>query len=90
LGHINLLVSRALAKGFDLFDVLRAASLHPVEHYRLPIGLLREGDSADFIIVNNLTDFIVERTFIKGKLVADNGKTLITKVPIEPINQFNM
>jgi adenine deaminase len=39
-------------------------------------------------MVNNLKDFIVEKTFIKGELVAENGKTFIEKVAIEPINYF--
>ncbi len=90
LGHINQLVARAIALGYNLFDVLQVACLNPIWHYKLPVGTLNIGDSADFIIVNNLTDFIAERTFIQGKLVAENGKTLIAKVPIEPINQFNI
>jgi adenine deaminase len=54
----------------------------------MPVGALQLGDVADFIVINNLTDFIVEKTFIKGELVAENGKTLIDKVAIEPINYF--
>jgi len=52
-GHINVLVKRALALGYDLFDVLQIACVNPVHHYRLPLGLLREGDNADFIIVSD-------------------------------------
>ena len=46
-GHINAIVARCIAHGLDLFDVLRAACVHAVEHYRLPTGLLREGDRAE-------------------------------------------
>ncbi|MDO6389936.1 adenine deaminase [Pontibacter sp. BT731] len=88
-GHLNLLVKRALAKGHDLFHVLRAASLNPVEHYKLEVGLLREGDPADFIVVNNLEDFAVEATYINGELVAEHGKSNITFTPSEEINNFN-
>src|SRR5690606_10185113 len=52
LHHINDHVKRALAMGYDLFDVLRAACVHPVVYYRLPVGLLREGDDADFILID--------------------------------------
>ena len=58
-GHINQLAARAVAKGCDLFDVLRAACLHPVEHYRMPVGQLREGDPADFILVEDLLKIAV-------------------------------
>ncbi|MBC8153293.1 MAG: adenine deaminase, partial [Bacteroidetes bacterium] len=42
-GHINQLVVRALAAGHSLWNTLRAACLNPVLHYRMPVGLLREG-----------------------------------------------
>lgn len=77
-GHINQLVARALANGCDLFDALRAACVHPVEHYRLPVGLLREGDPADFILVNDLEKMEVLETWINGELVAQNG---LSKLP---------
>ncbi len=88
LGHINELVRRAVALGYDLFDVLRAASLHPVQHYGLPVGLLRVGDPADFIVVEDLTDFRVLRTYINGELVASDGKPLLEHRPVECPNQF--
>jgi adenine deaminase len=87
-GHINELVRRAVALGYDLFDVLRAASLHPVQHYGLPVGLLRVGDPADFIVVEDLSDFRVLRTYINGELVANEGKPLLEHRSVECPNQF--
>jgi len=87
-GHINELCSRAVKKGIDLFHVLKAACINPVLHYRLPVGLLIEGDPADFIIVKDLTSFEVLETYINGLLVAKEGKTLIERVPSTIINQF--
>ncbi|GGG52310.1 adenine deaminase [Hymenobacter glacieicola] len=88
LGHINQLVQRAVARGQDVLKVLRVACRNPVEHYKLPVGLLREGDPADFIVVNNLTDFMVQRTYLNGELVAENGRTLIPAVPVAVVNNF--
>lgn len=88
-GHINVLVKRALEKGYDLYDILQAACINPVKHYNMPVGLLRENDPADFIVVSDLTNFEVIRTFINGQPVAEKGLTLIPSVPIHPINQFN-
>lgn len=65
-GHINLLVKRAIHEGYPLWNVLRAACCNPVDHYRMEIGLLQPGDSADFILVNNLHDFDVKATYIRG------------------------
>lgn len=88
-GHINQLVKRALAKGYKLFDVLRAACVNPVLHYRLPVGLLREGDSADFIIVDNLNDFTILETYINGEKVADRGTSLLPDLRSPIVNQFD-
>ena len=40
-GHINQLCARAVAKGIDVFKVLQAACINPVQHYKLDVGLLR-------------------------------------------------
>lgn len=88
-GHINQLAARAVAHGCDLFDVVRAACVHPVEHYGLDVGLLRAGDPADFIIVNNLSDFTVEATYIDGRKVSDGGRSLIERVEAAVVNRFN-
>jgi adenine deaminase len=77
IGHINQLCARAVAKGINLFKVLYAACMNPVLHYKLDVGLLQEGDPADFIVVKDLTNFKVSQTYINGELVSENGKSLI-------------
>lgn len=90
LHHINRLVKRSLEKGYDLFDTLTAACVHPVMHYNLPVGLLRENDPADFIVINDLVRFDVLQTYINGQLVAQNGKSLLPDIAVSPINNFNV
>lgn len=87
-GHINRLVARAIADGADLMDVLRAACVHPVEHYSLPVGLLRPGDPADFILARDLESFQIEATFINGECVARNGEPLGGHTPSPAPNRF--
>ena len=89
VGHINQLCARAVAKGIDIFKILQAACVNPVQHYKLDIGLLREGDDADFIVAEDLTHFNIKKTFINGELVAENGQSFIPSVPVIPINNFN-
>lgn len=72
-GHINRSVARAVAAGFDVFDVLTAACIHPVRHYHLPVGDLQVGDRADFIVVRDLRDFEVLETWIGGVRVYHEG-----------------
>ena len=89
LGHINQLCKRAVAKGIDVFKVLQAACVNPVNHYNLEVGLLQVGDPADFILVDNLKEFNVLETYINGELVAKNGKSFVKSVPFEVLNNFN-
>jgi adenine deaminase len=79
-GHINRLCARAIAKGLPLFHVLKAACVNPVLHYKLDVGLLRPGDAADFVVLKDLRKFEILQTYIDGKLVAENGKTLIKSI----------
>lgn len=88
-GHINLLVKRALDNGIDLFKVLQAACINPVEHYNMGVGLLRKGDSADFIVINDLDHFDVKETWIDGQKVADHGNSYIKNTPSQIINNFS-
>jgi adenine deaminase len=88
-GHINQLVKRAIRKGFDPVLVLQSAILNPIDHYKLDVGLLQPDDDADFILVDNLEDFNVLSTFIKGREVASNGRCLIDSVPESEPNVFH-
>jgi len=90
-GHIDRLCSRAVTDhGIDVYKVLRAACINPADHYQLPTGRLRPGDPADLILVEDLQQFRVLQTYIKGRLVAENGKTNIPSAPqtTTPINNF--
>src|SRR6185437_4869466 len=72
-GHIDELCKRAVAKRVDVFKVLKAACVNPVKHYKMNVGLLKTGDDADFIIVEDLENFKTKATYINGELVAENG-----------------
>ena len=89
LGHINQLVQRAVALGHDVFQVLRVACVNPVKHYHLPVGLLGEGDPADFVVVKDLINFEVLQTYLDGELVAENGQSRLPIAPIAVVNNFH-
>lgn len=89
-GHINQLCARAVAKNIETFKVLRAACINPILHYNLEVGRLRPGDSADFILLKDLKNFEVLQTYLRGELVAENGKTKINSVThLSNPNQFD-
>ena len=89
LGHIDQLCARAIAKGNDVFKVLQAACVNPVNHYDLDVGLLAIGDEADCIIVKDLKGFKTLQTYIKGQLVFDKGVSKIEHVHFDNLNNFN-
>ncbi len=89
IGQIDRIVERSVSIGYDLFDVLKCACINPVIHYKLDVGMLRINDPADFIVVNNLKNFNVQKTYIDGRLVSENKKSLIDSVDEKIVNHFN-
>jgi adenine deaminase len=83
------LCARAITKGIDLFKIVQAACINPVLHYKMRVGLLREGDPADFIFVDSAANFRVLQTYIDGNLVAKEGSTMIATSPVRKINKFS-
>ena len=91
LGHINLLCSRAVEKGYNIFNILQAACINPILHYGLEVGMLRVGDPADFILLEDLNQFKVLATYIDGVQVSENDKSFIKRCPLNstPLNHFH-
>lgn len=88
-GHINELCARAIRAGIPLFSVLQAACINPIVHYNMQVGMLRAGDAADCILVNNFDEWKVEATYINGVAVAKNGISLLeVGSQVEAINSF--
>jgi adenine deaminase len=88
-GHINRLLKRGIKVGLNLFNLLRAATLNPVLHYNLKVGLLKPGDYADFCIVENLTDFKVRETWVNGeKVFGPSVDETVEPINTTPINNF--
>lgn len=68
-GHIDALVRRGVERGIGVWEMLQAACITPQQHYRLPSSLLRKGDRATFIAVDNLRDLNITTTVIDGCVV---------------------
>ena len=87
-GHIDALVRRAIGLGCDVLEVLKAASFNAIKHYNLNVGLLQQGDDADFIVVDDLRNIMVRQTYVKGELVAENGVSNFKYVERATPNNF--
>jgi adenine deaminase len=88
-GHIDKIIRKGLGKGIDIYHLLQAATINPVKHYNLNVGLLKEGDPADFIVVEDLENFKVRETIIDGIPVYQNQAIQFKSAPSKPMNVFN-
>ncbi len=88
-GHINQLVARSLKEGHDLFDVLEAACIVPIDHYNLNVGKLQPGDPADFVVLDDLDDMHINQTWIDGQQVYGDLQVHFSRVDYTPINNFS-
>jgi adenine deaminase len=84
-GHINNMIKRGVNAGYNFFDLLQAATLNPIKHYKLEVGLIRENDPADFVLIDSPESFKIIATYINGFKVFENGET-----KIEPIKEYNI
>lgn len=87
--HINKLIGNLISEGFNIYDVIRSASFNPSEHYKLSAGLLRQGDKADFVITDSLTEMNIVETWINGEKVFSEGRVCFNYNESSPVNNFN-
>ena len=87
-GHLDIHVRRALAMGVDRFDAVACVTVNPVRHYGLSVGLLQEGDPADFVVVDGWDRFRVRRTYLAGRLAARDGTSLLPRLRPRIVNRF--
>ena len=89
--YIDSLIRRGLKKGLKFKNLYKAAFFTPIIHYGLTdIGQLKIGDNADFILVDDIDDFVVKQTFIDGELVYDQGNVLFDAKRRQVLNNFNV
>ena len=88
-GHINKLIGKLITEGFNLFDVIRSATINPVNHYNLEAGMLQAGQRADFILVDDLEQMDIRETWIGGKKIYENGWRSFSYNPARPVNNFS-
>jgi adenine deaminase len=86
--HINKLIAGLISEGYDVYDVVRSCTINPTQHYNLDPALLRVGDAADFIIVDELSRMNVLQTWINGVRVYEDGKVLFSYEAGPVVNNF--
>ena len=87
-GHVDRALSEAVALGIDPLHALRAVTINPALHYKLPIGAIERGRAADIVKVRDLRGFEVEDVYIGGVLAASGGVAKFEVKPKEMVYQF--
>jgi adenine deaminase len=87
--HIDKLVAKLISEGFDVFDVIRSCTINPALHYGLETGLLKPGQPADFIIVDDYRSMNIIETWINGKKVFSKKEVHFNYYGADPVNNFN-
>lgn len=94
LGHIDNHLRMCVDAGIDPLISLQMATINAACAFDLKDrGAIAPGRRADICLFEDLKDFRVVKTFVKGKLVAENGSTLkkSQKVSIEEVKgSFNV
>jgi len=87
--YIDDLFGKSILKGYSPLNVIKASSLNPIDHYGLNVGKMRCGDPSDFIVVDNLSDFYILKTFIDGEEVYNSeGVSFFDDKRVVSINNF--
>ena len=88
-GHLNLSVKKASELGIDLIKAIEMVTINPASHYSLEAGSIVTGAKADFIIVDNLHDFNIKKTYIGGECVFDGENVLFDVEDVDVSNSIN-
>ena len=92
-GTIDSSIRKSIEIGLNPATAIQIATLNSAECYKLDnLGAIAPGYKADFLILDNLESFKINKVFKNGNLVVSNNKLIhdITPNKIETINSINM
>jgi adenine deaminase len=81
IGHVDDILRRAIAAGLDPIRAIRMATWNAASYWRLPeTGAVAPGYLANLVVLSDLETVAIEKTFFRGKLVAEKG-VLVVDLP---------
>ena len=88
-GHLNKSVKKAADLGIDIIKAIEMVTINPAAHYGLNAGSIVTGAKADFIVIDNLNDFNILKTYVAGECVFDGESVLFDVPEVEAENSVN-
>ena len=88
-GHLNLSVKKAVELGIDIIKAIEMVTINPASHYNLDAGAIVTGARADFIIIDNIIDFNILKTYVAGECVYDGENVLFDAPDVETENRID-
>lgn len=87
-GHLNESVKKAADLGIDIIKAIEMVTINPAAHFGLDAGSIVTGARADFIIIDNLNDLNILKTYISGECVFDGEDVLFDIGDVEVENSI--
>ena len=88
-GHLNQSIIKAANLGIDIIEAIKMVTVNPAAHYGLDGGVIVPGAKADFVIVDDLINFNVLKTYVAGQCVFDGENVLFDVVDVEVKNSID-
>lgn len=77
-GHLGRLVRRAVEKGIDPVRAIQMVTVNPASYFRMRrLGAVAPGYVADMVVFEDPRDLRIDRVYLSGRLVAQDGKLLV-------------
>ena len=78
-GHMDRVVRHAIEQGANPMIAIQMATLNPAEHFNVAgdVGQIAPGRYADILLVDELTEFVVDLVIARGRVAAEKGKLLL-------------
>lgn len=88
VGHVDDILRRAIAAGLNPIRAIRIATWNAASYWRLPeLGAVAPGYLANLVVLSDLEQVAIEKTYYRGQLVAENGSLAVdlpvTRIPDE-------
>lgn len=89
-GHLNESIKKAIDLEVSPISAIEMVTVNPSTHYNLNTGAIVKGMQADYVVVDNLNDLNILKTYVAGKCVFDGKDVLFDVNETEFKNTFDV